>query len=104
MDDDLLQLNGKVFQVASEGTETFASVIKNYLAQKGLPDNMALTFDDVTILDFKSDIPSRSSITDTRARLARDIFLNTPIVSANMDTITESRMAVAPARLGGLGV
>lgn len=83
--------------------EAIRSVVQVYLAKKGLPFDIALTFDDVAILDFKSDIPSRSSITDTRGHLGRDLYLNTPIVSANMDTITESRMAVALARLGGLG-
>lgn len=74
-----------------------------YLREKGLLSDMALTFEDVTILDFMSDIPSRSSIKDTRSHLAKDIYLNTPVVSANMDTITESRMAIALARLGGIG-
>ncbi len=77
--------------------------VKAYLKEKGLPEDVAVTFDDVVILDFYSDIPSRSSITDTRSHFAKNIWLNTPIVSANMDTITESKMAVAIARLGGLG-
>lgn len=101
MGDDTLQLNGKVLRV--EPKETLSSIVKSYLAEKGLPSDIALTFDDVTILDFKSDIPSRSSITDTRAHLAKDIYLNTPVVSANMDTVTEARMAVVLARLGGIG-
>lgn len=83
--------------------EDIRGVVHSYLSEKGLPRDIALTFDDVAILDFKSDIPSRSSITDTKGRLAKNIFLNTPIVSANMDTITEQRMAIALARLGGLG-
>lgn len=77
--------------------------VSAHLAAKGLPPDLALTFDDVTILDQRSDIPSRSSIKDTRARLAKDIFLNIPVVSANMDTVTESRMAIVLARLGGIG-
>jgi IMP dehydrogenase len=84
-------------------SETLAEVVNSYLAQKGLPTDIAVTFDDVTILDCYSDIPSRSSITDTRGRIAKDIWLNIPIVSANMDTITESKMAIALARLGGIG-
>lgn len=83
--------------------ENLSSTVEKYLQEKGLPVNIAVTFEDVLIIDQKSDIPSRSSIKDTRSRLARDFFLNIPVVSANMDTITESRMAVALARLGGIG-
>lgn len=102
MNDDLLQLNKKVIRVA-EPTQTVQSLIRSYLSDKGLLSDVALTFEDVTIIDLKSDIPSRSSITDTRAHLGKDIFLNIPVISANMDTITESRMAIALARLGGIG-
>ncbi|QQG45623.1 MAG: IMP dehydrogenase [Candidatus Sungiibacteriota bacterium] len=101
--DEILKINGEIFQVAEGGQRPTSAITKEYLAQKGLPADIALTFEDVTILDFKSDVPSRSAITDTKSRLARDIFLQTPIVSANMDTITESQMAIALARLGGLG-
>lgn len=82
---------------------SLSHVVRSYLEEKGLPQDIAVTFDDVTLLDFYSDIPSRSSITDTSSRFAKDIWLNTPIVSANMDTITEAKMAIALARLGGLG-
>ena len=95
-------INDKAFKVALPAYD-LPSTVDSYLKEKGLFSELALAFDDVTILDFKSDIPSRSSITDTRSRLAKDIILNTPIVSANMDTITESHMAVALARLGGIG-
>lgn len=101
MSDQIPLTEGKILRIAPH--ENLGGVVKAYLEQKGLPSDLALTFEDVSILDFKSDIPSRSSIRDTRSRLAKDIWLNTPIVSANMDTITESRMAVALARLGGLG-
>lgn len=80
---------------------TFLPEVENYFKEKGLPPDIALTFEDVTILDLKSDIPSRSSITDTRSKLAQNIFLNTPIVPANMDTIAGGKMAIAMARLGG---
>ncbi len=104
MEDEVLELNiDKVLQVAKKSEEIIPDEVLTYLREKGLPADMGVTFEDVTILDFKSNIPSRSSITDTRSRLAKDIYLNTPIVSANMDTITESHMAVALARLGGLG-
>ncbi|GAP14669.1 inosine-5'-monophosphate dehydrogenase [Longilinea arvoryzae] len=62
----------------------------------------ALTFDDVLIVPGYSEIlPSQ---TDIRARLAGDIYLNVPILSAAMDTVTESRLAIALAREGGIGI
>lgn len=63
----------------------------------------ALTFRDVLIVPQYSDINSRTDISlDTQ--FSRRIKLKCPIVSANMDTVTEHRMAVAMAELGGLGV
>jgi IMP dehydrogenase/GMP reductase len=64
--------------------------------------NEALTFDDLLIVPGYSEVlPSQM---DVRARLAGDIFLNIPILSAAMDTVTESRMAIALAREGGIGI
>lgn len=61
-----------------------------------------LTFDDVLLIPAKSDVlPADVSI---KTRLAKDIYLNTPLISAAMDTVTESRMAIAIAREGGIGV
>ncbi len=61
----------------------------------------ALTFDDVLL------VPGRSSVlpaqVDTRTCLTRQIALNIPVVSAAMDTVTESRLAIALARQGGIG-
>ena len=76
-----------------------------YLEKKGLPLDIALTFENVTIVDLFSEIPSRSDEhIDTRSHLGKGIYLPRPIFSANMDTITESKMAIAMARLGGCGV
>ena len=61
----------------------------------------ALTFDDVLLLPAHSDVvPSQAS---TQTQLTRNIFLNIPIISAAMDTVTESHMAIALAQQGGLG-
>jgi IMP dehydrogenase len=61
-----------------------------------------LTFDDVLLEPGPSDVmPTK---VDTRTRLTREIRLNIPIVSAAMDTVTESRLAIAMAQNGGLGV
>src|SRR6266498_2003528 len=62
----------------------------------------ALTFDDVLLVPRHSSMHPRS--VDTRSRFTRGISLNVPLVSAAMDTVTESEMAIAIAREGGIGV
>ncbi len=62
-----------------------------------------LTFDDVLLVPKYSDITSRSQ-TDLSTKLSRNISINIPFVSANMDTVTESYMAMAMARAGGIGI
>ncbi|MDG6947456.1 MAG: IMP dehydrogenase [Nitrososphaerota archaeon] len=64
---------------------------------------VGLTFDDVLLVPKFSDVRSRRDA-DTRTRFSRRIPLSIPIISANMDTVTESSMAIALARLGGIGV
>jgi IMP dehydrogenase len=65
-----------------------------------IPD--ALTFDDVLLLPAKSEVlPTRVDVT---TRLTRRIGLNIPLISSAMDTVTESRLAIAMAQLGGLGI
>lgn len=63
---------------------------------------LALTFDDVLLAPgYSETLPAD---VDLRSRLAGDLFLNIPILSAAMDTVTEAPMAVGLARLGGVGV
>ena len=62
----------------------------------------ALTFDDVLLLPARSDITPLTA--NTQTRMSRNITLNIPILSAAMDTVTESRMAIAMAQQGGVGI
>ncbi|QOR37626.1 IMP dehydrogenase [Billgrantia diversa] len=62
----------------------------------------ALTFDDVLLLPGYSEVlPKDVSL---RTRLSRDLYLNIPLVSAAMDTVTEARLAIAMAQEGGMGI
>jgi IMP dehydrogenase len=62
----------------------------------------ALTFDDVLLVPAASSVlPSDA---DTRTRVTRDIALNIPLLSSAMDTVTEGRMAISMAQMGGMGV
>ncbi|MFQ6028536.1 MAG: IMP dehydrogenase, partial [Dehalococcoidia bacterium] len=64
---------------------------------------LALTYDDVLLLPRFSSIRSRREV-DCSAQFTRQIQVQAPLVSANMDTVTESRMAIALAEFGGIGV
>jgi hypothetical protein len=71
----------------------------------GVPDKFAalgLTYDDVLLLPGESDLAPTDI--DTTTRLTREVSIRVPLISAAMDTVTESRMAIAMARQGGLGV
>lgn len=72
------------------------SFIEDKIVQEGI------TFDDVLLVPAYSDVTP--NMVDVATRFSRNIPLNIPVVSAAMDTVTESDMAVALARLGGIGV
>lgn len=66
------------------------------------PFKQALTFDDVLLVPQESTVLPRE--VDLKTRLTKEIHLNIPILSAAMDTVTESVMAIALARTGGMGI
>ena len=68
-----------------------------------LRPDFGLTFDDVLLVPQRSNIRSRSAV-DTTGELVSGIRLSIPLISANMDTVTEAPMAIAMAQLGGIGV
>ena len=69
------------------------------MIQSAIPEG--LTFDDVLLVPARSEVLPAEA--DTRTRLTRKIPLNIPIVSAAMDTVTESHLAIALAQQGGIG-
>ena len=62
-----------------------------------------ITYDDILITPTYSEIMSRKNVS-LKTKLCKNITLNLPIISANMDTITEDKMAIQMAKMGGVGI
>jgi IMP dehydrogenase len=81
-----------------------ATTLTNAGDQNDIPHRgRGLTFDDVLLMPRKSDIRSRRE-PSLSTRLTKNLLVDLPIISANMDTVTESSMAIAMHRAGGLGI
>ncbi len=72
------------------------------LKKQKIQEAQGLTFDDVLLKPAKSDLLPRQ--TDVRTHITKRIELNIPLISAAMDTVTESRLAIALAQEGGMGI
>lgn len=100
-------MGGAPFRRAARSTSSERLTVSDFgdLVTSQVPSPfgvLGLTFDDVLLQPNESDvIPSE---VDTASRLTRNIELKVPLISAAMDTVTETRMAVAMAREGGIGI
>ncbi len=88
--------------IKSSEQEAFFTPEKEAFFDRLEAEGTALTFDDVRLRTAPSEVSPKE--VDTRSRFSRNVELKAPLVSAAMDTVTESKMAIAIAKLGGLGV
>lgn len=87
-------------QVEDEESEDLSTMLNCNYNEKFVKEG--LTFDDVLLIPAKSDVTP--NMIDLKTNLTKNIKLNTPIMTSAMDTVTESRMAIAIAREGGIGI
>ncbi len=87
------------FHIIEKGISVFPPKRRNFFML--IP--LGLSYDDVLLVPQKTDVRSRSEV-DTSTFLTKNLRINIPVVSANMDTVTESEMAVTMALNGGIGI
>src|SRR3989338_667469 len=78
--------------------------VNAYLASKGLPIGINVTFGDLALPERYSDIRSRAEVQDFSVNLTPELRLETPVISANMESVTGVRLAEALEREGGLAI
>src|SRR4051794_31232951 len=87
----------------SEKAPTSSATSRRHSASVEEEIAIALSYDDVLLIPQRTSLASRRQA-ETTTLLSRNISLHIPIVSANMDTVTESAMAIEVARQGGIGI
>jgi len=90
-------------QASDSSSSIIIRAFENWRNEMKILQETALTYDDVLLVPQYSGVDSRR-ILSTKSPLTKKIFLQSPIVSANMDVVTESEMAIAMAREGGIGI
>ena len=93
-------LKSQIFFVPLQAILKNTNIMASFIADKIVMDG--LTFDDVLLIPAYSEVLPKT--VELKTRFSRNIALNVPFVTAAMDTVTESQMAIAIAREGGIGV